>query len=383
MRVAPHLARLEKKARPYVRNLEFHYSRSVAPHVQTAQIYYTRFQRALEPYVNQVIAALLHLWFEIQPKLIPLIEESKFIPDWVREHALIPFLRLREQYVDTHVYKMLEKVEEFGESRDTKSLKAENHITRLATTTNVASSTFQASTSETDPVHSITPTPAPETIEIEPTVISITPAAITPNGPIIPDAPSPSATPTPSVTSEEDVDAWLESLRADSTSTPAAPEPESQPERQETEEEVAERIRLKAIATAEKRADIEQRHTKYEEDLKALGQSAVDDLAVFLSALRSVAAADLKRRSREHIATLQNEAEKGLKGTEAYLQKLKGAAQGGAIKIALFDDVVTKVEKRFLDTAQNVSQTISSWWSDMHEEEQKEVFYMCDINALY
>lgn len=398
MRVAPHVTVLEKKSRPYVRNLQLHYARSVAPHAHTAQIYYTRFQHALEPYVNQAIAGLAHLWFEIQPKLIPLIEESKFVPEWVREHALIPLLQLREQYVDTHVYKMLQKVEEFGESHETKSLKAENHIT-AATTVDAPSSTSQSSV-ETEAVHSITPTPPPESIEIEHTVISITPAAITPDGPIIPDgpvvpdgpmvpdgpiipdAPSPSAAPTMPPTSEEaDVDAWLEALRAEASSPPA-PEPEAQPQVEETEEEIAERKRLKAIATAEKRADIESRHAKYEGDLQALGKSAVEDLETFLVAVRSVAAGDLNRRAKEHIATLRNEAEKGLKGTEAYLKKLKGAAQGGAIKIALLDDVVTKVEKRFMDTAQNVSQIITSWWSEMREEEQKEVFNLVFAQCL-
>lgn len=368
MRVAPHVARLEKKTRPYVRNLQLHYARSIAPHVRTAQVNYGRFQRAIEPYVNQALAALIHLWFEIQPKLIPIIEESKFIPEWVRTHALIPLLQLREQYVDTHVYKMLEKVEEFGE---TKSLKAQNHVTHAATTT---ASPTQATLSSTEATHSITSTPAtPEIIEIEPTVIAITPEAITPDGPMIPDAPTPTPATAPTSipaasTDEEDLDAWLESLRSDAT-----PEPEPALPEEETEEEIAERQRLKAIETAEKRADIQRRHTEYEEKLHALGKAAVDDLEIFLSALRGVASADLRRRSQDHIKTLQTEADKGLKGTDAYLKKLQGAAQGGAIKVALFDDVVIKVEKKFLETAQNVSDTIASWWGEMREEEQKEV----------
>ncbi|KAG8744624.1 hypothetical protein FRC10_009849 [Ceratobasidium sp. 414] len=391
-RIAPHVAHLEKKARPYIRNLQLHYARSVAPYVRTAQIYYTRLEHAVEPYVNQGIAALLRLWFEIQPKLIPLIEESKFIPDWVREHALIPLLQLREQYVDTHVYKMLQTVEEFGESRDTKSLKAENHITQTATTTAVPTS----STPATDAVHSLT-TAAPEVIEIEPTVITITPEAITPDGPIIPpgpiipdgpiiptgpiipdgpiilDAPSTStaaaATASPD---EDDVEAWLAELRADVPTTSATREPEPAQPTEETEEEIAERERLKQIETARKRADLEQRHAKFEHDIHELGRSAVEDLQIFLDAVRGVAAADLNRRAREHVTTLKNEAEKSLKGTDAYLNKLKGAAQGGAIKVALFDDVCEKVEKRFLDTAQNVSGIVSAWWSEMREEEQKE-----------
>ncbi|ELU43704.1 hypothetical protein AG1IA_02272 [Rhizoctonia solani AG-1 IA] len=95
VRVAPHVAQLEKRTRPYVRNLKFHYARNVAPVVRTIQIYYTQLQNTLEPYINQAIAALIRLWLEVQPKLIPLIEESKFIPEWMREHVLIPLMRLR------------------------------------------------------------------------------------------------------------------------------------------------------------------------------------------------------------------------------------------------------------------------------------------------
>ncbi|KAG8698991.1 hypothetical protein FRC08_005586 [Ceratobasidium sp. 394] len=390
MRIAPHVAHFEKKTRPYVRNLQLHYARSVAPYVRIAQIYYTRLEHAVEPYVNHAIAALIRLWFEIQPKLIPLIEESKFIPDWVREHALIPLLQLREQYVDTHVYKMLQTVEEFGESRDTKSLKSENHITKAATAVSTSS------TPATDAVHSITAT-FPTAIEIEPTVITITPEAITPDGPIIPpgpiipdgpiiptgpiipDAPSPSVS--PSVTAspdEDDVEAWLAELRADVPTASATPEPESAQPVEETEEQIAERERLGKIETARKRADLEQRHTKFEHDIHELGRSAVEDFQIYLDAVRGVAAADLNRRAKEHVATLKNEAEKGLKGTEAYLKKLKGAAQGGAIKVALFDDVCEKVEKRFLDTAQNVSSIVSAWWSEMRAEEQKEANIAAD-----
>ncbi|KAL5633084.1 hypothetical protein ACGC1H_003545 [Rhizoctonia solani] len=378
VRVAPHVAQLEKHTRPYVRNLKFHYTRSVAPVLRTIQVYYTQLQNTVEPYINQAIAALIRLWLEIQPKIIPLIKESKLIPEWMHEHALT-LMRLREQYVDKHVHRMLKKVEELGESRETKSLKADNHITKSPT------SSFQHHQSEPAPtsVTEAAPTQAPK---VEPTAITITPAAITPEGPIIPDgpvipdgpiapdapepvpdAPEPVAAATPEA--DDDLDAWIESLRTESTPTP---EPEAQPVVEPTKEELAEQQRLKTIATAEKRADIESRHTKYEEELRALGHSAVDDLETFVSAVRSVAAADLGRRARDHIDTLNKEADKGLKGTEAYLQKLKAMPEGGAIKIAMLDNLVEKVEKKFLETAQNVSDTVSGWWSEMRDEEQKE-----------
>ncbi|CCO29238.1 hypothetical protein BN14_03243 [Rhizoctonia solani AG-1 IB] len=295
-------------------------------------------------------------------------------------------MRLREQYVDTHIYRMLEKVEELGESRETKSLKAENHVTKSPT------SSFQHHQSEsvhTSGTEAATPTHASttETTVAEPTAITANPAAITPDGPIIPegpiipdgpvipevpvvpDAPEPVAAATPEI---DDLDAWVESLRSEKPAPPT-PESEPQPVVELTEEELAEQKRLKAKATAEKRADIESRHAQFEQDLRTLGQSAAEDLETFLSAVRSVAAADLSRRAKEHIDTLNKEADKGLKGTDAYLQKLKHTPQGGAIKIGMFDNLVEKVEKKFLETAQDVSSTISGWWSEMHEEEQKEV----------
>ncbi|QRW03177.1 hypothetical protein RhiLY_02176 [Ceratobasidium sp. AG-Ba] len=376
--IAPHVAHLERRTRPYVRNFQLHYARYGAPYVRMAQVYYARLEHAIEPYVNQAISWLLHLWFEIQPKLLPLIEESKFIPDWVREHALIPLLQLREQYVDTHVYKMLQTVEEFGESREVKSLKSENHITHSATA-------VPSSTPATDAVHSLTST-APEAIEVEPTAITITPEAITPDGPIIPtgpiipdgpaipDAPSVSATPTsvPSAAPEvEELEAWLAELRS-APSASGNPGSQAQPESEESEEQIAERERLKKEETARKRADIEQRHAKFEQDIHALGKNAVEDLDIFLNAVRGVASADLQRRARDHVNTLKTEAEKGLKGTQAYLNKLKGEAKGGAIKVALFDDVCDKVEKRFMETAKNVSDIVSSWLTEMRIEEEKE-----------
>jgi hypothetical protein len=92
----------------------------------------------------------------------------------------------------------------------------------------------------------------------------------------------------------------------------------------ESEEEKAEKQRQKEIRTAEQRADITRRHTKWEADLQELVKSMKKSLRKALVAIRKPAAIELKenKQIRAAINGVAAEAEKNLKGAEIYLKTL-------------------------------------------------------------
>lgn len=155
--------------------------------------------------------------------------------------------------------------------------------------------------------------------------------------------------------------------------------PSSFPE--ETEEQIAERKRLKALDTAQKRAEIEGRHTKWEAELQAKIKSQRKALRKWLVKTRKDAAAELKAHQgiRDAIETLHAETEKALRGTEAYFTKVKkDDKKDETEKMKLWDRVVKKVEEKFEERVHSAGDIVNEWYEGVRVEEVKEV----EANAL-
>ncbi|KIK97344.1 hypothetical protein PAXRUDRAFT_232341 [Paxillus rubicundulus Ve08.2h10] len=143
----------------------------------------------------------------------------------------------------------------------------------------------------------------------------------------------------------------------------------------ETEEEKAERLRLKAEETARKRANIEVRHAKWEAELRVQMERSTAQLQSRLSSLRESAAADLASSVdvRNSIEELVTEAEKYIKGTEIYLRNLKGENRKSDEKLALWDRVVEKVGDKFTEHLLTTQRVVNDWYGVVLDKELHEV----------
>ncbi|KAF8586375.1 hypothetical protein K439DRAFT_963117 [Ramaria rubella] len=157
---------------------------------------------------------------------------------------------------------------------------------------------------------------------------------------------------------------------------PPPPSPPPPPVREETEEEKAERLRLKEIQTAEKRADIEARHDQWEIDVEKLGKARRRTVREALRKLRN-AAGDKAREPggavRIHVDSLVHEAEKSLKSLKAYSRKLAGENKTDEEKIKIWQNAVSKVDKKFGERVDAAADGVRQWWGAHVDKELKEI----------
>ena len=143
----------------------------------------------------------------------------------------------------------------------------------------------------------------------------------------------------------------------------------------ETEEEKAERLRLKAEETARKRADIQSRQAKWEAELQVQMESGTSRLQSRLSNLRTAAATELASSAevRSSIEELVNEGEKYLKGAEIYLKNLKGESRRPDEKLALWDRVADRVHDKFNERLLSTEGVVTAWYEIVLDKEIQEV----------
>lgn len=144
----------------------------------------------------------------------------------------------------------------------------------------------------------------------------------------------------------------------------------------ESEEERAERLRLKAEETARKRADIEARHSKWETELRSQMQTGLSTLKGRLAAIRSAAAAELAEAPdiRDAIENLVADSEKYIKGAEIYLRNLRAESRKNDEKTPLWERVVEKVGVKFSERLGVVEAVVNTWYSAILDQELREVY---------
>lgn len=164
-----------------------------------------------------------------------------------------------------------------------------------------------------------------------------------------------------------DFSQFLEDLGLDVDDTPSSPPGETHPAADIlSEEEKAAKEAEKKAKVAAKRKDIEERHTKWEEDLVREKTKQSKIIKDFVAATRTAAVPGLKSNQviRHAIETLNEEAEKALRGVEAYLGKLKEGGKAPIEQASLWERVLSKVEKKFDERVEHVEVTVNKWYED-------------------
>ena len=155
--------------------------------------------------------------------------------------------------------------------------------------------------------------------------------------------------------------------------------------REETGEERAKRIAQRLAFTAERRADIERRHTQFETLLAALVKEKRQSLRKALVAIRKPAAVELKnsKEIREGIVNLLAEADRFMKGAEAFLKTLEKEEKEAKAKVALWDKVVEKVDKKFQDRLKETENIVNGWYLQVLSQEMAEVCLFVGIVSVF
>lgn len=187
----------------------------------------------------------------------------------------------------------------------------------------------------------------------------------------------------PSAIEDADLASFYEDLGlGDILARPSSSEEAQAPVHTETPDEKAareaqkaERQRLREIQNAEKRADLESRHSKWEDDIAASIQANRRALRKRLTALRDEAVAALKENKeiKEEIDSLVEEAEKLLRGAEKYLQTLEQESRRDEEKKSLWDRVVDKVEEKFSRRLEQTEAIVNGWYLQELNKELEEV----------
>lgn len=165
----------------------------------------------------------------------------------------------------------------------------------------------------------------------------------------------------------DDID--LDATNTDSTSS--TPTAASGAEVKETEEQKARRLQ----ETAEKRADIETRHSKWEDEQAALMEESRRSLRRALVAVRKAATAELKEsvEIRAEIESFVVRAEDLLKGAEKYLQTLVKEQRTDNEKRQLLERVLSKVQDKFTDRLGETEAVLNGWYGPWLDKELAEV----------
>ena len=401
----------------------------VTPYVVTARNVLVQSQQLAQPYV---ILAAHHThkgYVASKPYLIIIWEHIQF---YFRQ--FLKFIgQQRKQFVDPHVARILEKVAELSTADPTPSgtkedspvdpqaavpppapvvekvVEEEDTVPPPTGTGSPSSTTLQATTSQTTaPLSSSAETltetstegastvgsDAPKlTTTSESTVASSASASqveITSSSHVIDTTPTSTVADIPAVPENQDyedefdINEFARDLGLDEPEQPPSSvvTQETPKPREETEEEKAERIAQGRAFTAKKRADIEMRHNKFEAELAALVKEKKKSLRKALVAIRKPAAVELKNSEeiKGSIASLLAEADRYMKGAEAFLKTLEKETKEAKVKVALWDKVVEKVAKKFQDRLKETEDIVNGWHMQVLNQEMAEVCsFVCSV----
>jgi hypothetical protein len=434
----PHLRRVDQLVEPYRSRVTREYSRyskRISPRLRLAQMNLQRWQRQTRPYVILAATKTYGGYQSAKPYMIPVLNRIKA----GMKHLLLFARAQRVLFVDPHVARIWEKVKELSSGKPEGSANWEEPpaprpavpLTESETTTteettvlpstplssNIASdvktmasvtvgSSTSATAASTTAADSSNATPESSTVATElPLIVSSTVPEKVASASILestssaiissaapsylseevnlpsPDITGPSLiTDEPAPTSLEaadeagiDLDAFARELGLDDLEPTVDDIPP--PMETESEEEIAERKRKKEIETAEARAAIMKRHSKWEADLKDLVKAKKKSLRKVLVAIRKPAAIELKenRQIRAAIDGVVAESEKYIKGAEAYLKTLTTEGNKDATKMALWDKLVDKVDAKFRDRVTEMENVVNGWHMNVLNQETLEV----------
>ncbi|EJD07672.1 uncharacterized protein FOMMEDRAFT_16301 [Fomitiporia mediterranea MF3/22] len=169
-----------------------------------------------------------------------------------------------------------------------------------------------------------------------------------------------------SVNEDDDLDQLLAELELDVEETISSDPPSTSSVIEETEEQKAAREAARLAEVAEKRRELTARHTRWEEKLADTISAQSASLKEAITSIRRVGAAELKINLaiRAAIQTLHTEAEKALRGTDAYFTKLRVGGKPRAEQARLWDRVLEKVQAKFDERVDEVEETVNKWYQE-------------------
>lgn len=426
-RADPHVralsARTQTLAAPYVKRVELEYYARVYPYVLKVQPHYrvaARYTQAgwktvqtrLGPHVSRAQIVAVKQWHStIVPKvLVPVWEQLQLLPALLEARFGDQARALKSTYVDAQLTKMSVKIKELSgrathntavisstsSTSTALSAKAYSVLSSVAArassaTQSVKAAVVSSSLTIVDDLPSTTSlTPSPTEVpsaESEPTLLSdiiietvestitsstpssssvVEPASTTDAPEVI--APSPVAN-APPAEAEEDPLAFLEAY----TSTAAATS-STEAERPHYTPPSADELEARKKETALKRANLEGRNANWEAKIDDTGKANRVKLIEQINRIRLDAVSSLSLTETDpasigaQVAAFKAEGAKALKGTRAYVDKLMSGHYHGAEKVGLFDNVVQKVDTRYIEGAAALSDKVAHWWASVREE---------------
>ncbi len=413
--LTPQLERVGAVTRPYLFAVQEQYESSLGPRVRIVINTANKCQRAARPYILIAADRTYSAYQAARPYMRPVWQRIMHVLK-----QLLVFLRAqRRQFVDPHVARIWERIKELSRGGDetvtaqppstpSVSLAASVGTPVVSPVVQVVSTrpddARQTPSAEPDGpsfVASLStashPSPAPISQALQSSdhassesfsSASSSPVESIPveahTSPISETISLPTTTPTSTSaiprSSDDGVD--LESFYADIEFTEEEPAPEmpeagvADTEVPSLSEEELEERRLQELAkTAEKRRDITSRHAKWEEKLEKAIKERKKSLRKALVASRKAAVQELKTNKDVHsaIEQLVDNAEKFLKGAEAYLNKLKTESQTTDEKLTLWTKVLAKVDTKFTEHLRRTEDVVNRWYTTHLEKEIQEV----------
>jgi len=426
--LTPQLERVGAVIQPYLSAVEEKYDTLLGPYVRVTLSTVEKSQRAARPYIVMAANGTHSAYQTAKPYLRPLWQRITLLLK-----QLLIFLRAqRRQFVDPHVARIWERVKELSRGGDetviaqapsahsispaavetpsdspvAQGLSAkpdEVEPTSSPAENSPTSSSVSSFPSETHPISTPVSQPlrndgvAEEVIieafsassnPIESIPVEAHPPPVEGSTPILATTPSP----TPAILEPLDEDVDLETFYADiglNDQEPGeeGPEGDVHGEIPSLDEEQLEELRLKELEkTAEKRRDITSRHTKWEEKLDNLIKEKKKSFRKALVALRKAAVQELGTNNdvQSAIEQLVENAEKFLKGAEAYLNNLKAESRPTDEKVTSWTTVLTKVDSKFAEHLRNAEDVVNKWYTTHLEKELQEVrFESCRLSSSY
>ncbi|KAF8489876.1 hypothetical protein F5888DRAFT_1743850 [Russula emetica] len=413
--LTPQLERVSAATEPYLFSLNEKYESSLGPNVRTVINTMDKCQRAARPYILIATDRTYSAYQAARPYMHPVWQRIMHILK-----QLLVFLRSqRRQFVDPHVARIWERIKELSRGGD------EAVTAHPPSTPSVSLATSVGAHVVSPVVQGVSawPDEARQTASVEPvgpsSVTSLSSKSLLTSTPISEPSQtseeaaseafsSTSSSPVGSIPVKAHTSPVGESISLSTTapsSTPAIPRPldddvdlqafyadiefsEEEPEPEMQEEDVAdtespsldeeqlEERRLQELAkTAEKRHNITSRHTKWEEKLEKAIKENKKSLRKALVALRKAAVQDLKTNKdvQSAIEQLVENAEKFLKGAEAYLNKLKTESQTMDEKVTLWTKVCAKIDTKFAEHLRHTEDVVNGWHTEHLEKEVQEV----------
>ena len=292
----------------------------------------------------------------MEPYVTPVLAKVEGAPALASLYLVRPLEDAKQKWVDPQLRKIVEKVKEMNtsvvpEEASTVASAAEDTITP---TTGNLNGNMEASTTQAGNT-------IPEGSFVAPAEPPMHPTSSHDTGV------GPSATP-------DNPDAELETFLKDLLNEEEQiPEPvATQQNAGPSPEELAERVRLKKEETAHKRADLESRHTKWEEKLKKAGEHAKEELVDTLVASRESALQDINNENgviQTTIADLK-EALKAKKHVQLYFEELKKDKKSDEQKFMDWTKVLERVDEKFNERLKETQDKIQKWVLDRVNAEQ-------------